>query len=144
MGELNALLYGAVKNDATYQTLTGGTAADPRIYKQRTPVELPVSDTKPAYSVYYESGTIDPGLRVDDVGRNDAVYMLECYATTDVLLSQVTSRLERLFDYQRFETTSYYVGHTRAHCGGMSFDDGRQLYFQTVTVFMKLVRAKSA
>lgn len=141
MRELNALIYNTIKSDGIYQDLTGATAQDPRIYRSRTPVKLPVSDTKKAFAVYYQMGSSKPYVGIYPIQKNDYTFVIEVYGKEDVLVSEICYRLEKLFAHKKFTTLSFLINYTYAIRGSCTFDDARQLYFETVTVQLTKILA---
>ena len=134
MRELNSLLYNAIKTHGYFRDLTGATVNDPRIYKARTPVKNPIDANKPAYAVYYQSGTSRPYPIIYPIQKNDYTFVIEVYGKEDTLVSEICYRLEKLFAHKNFTTPSFLVNYTYATRGSCTFDDARQLYFETITI----------
>ncbi len=141
MREFNQLIYNQIKSNSDFQSYTGATAQDVRIYKTRTPVHVKIDDSQPAYAVYYRSGSIYSSGVVSFVGRNDYVYVVEVYGKTDTDVDSLGYILERIFRDKRFTTTNFIVNHTHASRGSFSFDEARGLYFETVTIYLTHVLA---
>jgi hypothetical protein len=139
MNELNALLYGTVKNDSEWQTLTGATSKDPRFYKQFTPVKVKVNKNKPGYGVYHLAGAAKPGDYIHGAQKFNQIYSVEVYSKTDVLLTQLCDRIADLFDDGRFTTPSYIIGWTYSGKSAEVFQDSRKLYTSVVTVYLNNV-----
>jgi len=141
MKELRVLTFTLLKDDVTYQTLTGGNATDPRVYYQYTPAKVVVSDTTPAYSVYYRSGTVRNLPRVDVAGRDDQVFTVEIYAQTADRCEDIADGLEALFRDSQYTTDSFVVLNCYAAIiGSPVFDDGRRLFTLSVNVhYTKIV-----
>lgn len=139
MREINQLIYNRIKSDDTFKSLTGATTRDPRIYKQRTPVKLPVTDAKKSYVIYRLMGSTKPGDWVHGSQRNNLTYGLEIYSKVATNLDEVCDRIQVLFEDQSLTTTSYLVKFTYAVRGSQSFDDGRQLYFEAMMLHLNNV-----
>lgn len=142
MKELNALVFTQIRDNSTFQSYTGATATDPRIYYARTPVKHTVSDTKDSYAVFYLSGTTDPGNRIWNAGRNDHTYIVEVYSKKVDTLSTILQTLEALFRDQQLETTSFFIGNTIAYQTAETFDETRNMYFGTVMVMFRTIWEK--
>jgi hypothetical protein len=142
MKELNTLVYETIRDNSTFQSYTGATSPDPRIYYARTPVKHTVNSSKYSYAVFYLSGTTDPGNRVWNAGRNDHTYIVEVYSKKPDVLSTLLETLEALFRDANFETTSFIVGHTTSYTTAESFDETRQMYFGTIMIVMTNILEK--
>lgn len=138
MRELNALVYSTIKNDSEITSYTGAISTDPRIYKRNTPSKVRITTAYPAFMVYYLSGTVHHSSwdKINVASKNDCVYVLEIYGKKDTTVESMMARVEKLFDEERFQTTTYIVGYTYAIRGSCSFDDARQLYFGTVSIYL--------
>ncbi|MFW9928144.1 MAG: hypothetical protein ACFFD1_02005 [Candidatus Thorarchaeota archaeon] len=139
--ELNQIIYNQIKDDTDWISYTGATAKDPRIYKGRTPAHVQISDSKPAYGVYYRSGSIYSSNVVITAGRNDYVYIVEIYSKDTDTLDEIGYLIERIFREKRFTSTNYIVNLTYASRGSYSWDDARQLFFETVTISLTHILA---
>lgn len=143
MRELNALIYNTIREDGHWKDLTGATATDPRIYKGRTPVKLTIDDSKQAYGVYYQMGSSKPYIMISPIQKNNYSFVIEVYGVSAEIVSEICYRLEKLFAEKRFTTMSFIVNYTFANRGSFSFDDARQLYFETVTINLNSILALS-
>lgn len=135
--ELNELLFDTIRNDVFYKSLTGATTADPRIYKSKTPVKITISSDKPAYSVYRRMGTIklSGGMKINIGQLNDSSYSLEIFSQKDTLAEEIAERVETIFYEANFFTSNLRVGYTWATSGSLDFDDGRQLWLITMSIY---------
>jgi hypothetical protein len=140
--ELNSLVFTQIRDNGTFQSLTGSTSSDPRIYYARTPVKHAVNSTQDSYAVFYLSGTTDPGNRIWNAGRNDHTYVVEVYSKKADTLSTLLQTLETLFRDQQLETTSYYIGNTTAYQTAETFDETRNLFFGTLMVLFRTIWEK--
>lgn len=139
MNEFNALIFGTIKDDTQWKTLTGATSRDPRIYKQYTPYKVTVSPSKPGYGVYTLTGAAKPGDYIHGAQKSNKIYNVELYSKTDTLLTQLCDRIEALFDDGRFTTPSYRVGWTYVTRSAEVFQDGRKLYTSVVSVYLNKI-----
>ena len=140
MRELNKLIYDTVRSIPVFQSLTGATAQDPRIYKTREPVKHEISDAKPAFAVYYMMGST--GLFSDIIHgaqRNDYTYTIELYGKSDTTLSTLGYAIEKTMNLERFFTETYIVNLAVVSRGQCSWDDARQLYLETVIVHLRKI-----
>lgn len=139
--ELNKLFYQTVINDTVFRNETGGTTQDPRLYRFKTPVKLTVSDSRPAYGIYRLMGTghIRGSAKIDQGQEDDHTYSLELYAKTDSMIHTIALELRDLFNEANFFTANLKVGYTWLTRGTIDFDEGRQLYYETMTVFFTKV-----
>lgn len=140
MRELNALIYSSLKDDSTIQTLVGYSITDPRVYKSKTPIKIQVTESKPAYIVYYKMGSSKVYNKIELAQKNDYTYGLEIFAKRDVTVDEIAQYIENtLFNEKQFSTTSYLVRYSFVTRGTMSFDDSRQLYTETVMVHLNKI-----
>jgi hypothetical protein len=136
MIELTELVYNQIKSNSEFKSYTGASSEDPRIYKSRTPIHVQINESKPAYGVFYKSGTIYSSNVVSFVGRNDHMYVVEVYGKTDRSIDLIGYCIEKIFRDKRFTTTNFIVNHTYASRGPFSFDDARMLYFESVQIYL--------
>lgn len=140
MRELNKLIYDTVRNNATFKSLTGATSQDPRIYKTREPVKHEISDTKPAFAVYYMMGSTSTLTDlIHGAQKNDYSYTIELYGKSDTTLSTLGYTIENLMNLKSFVTETYIVNLTVVSRGQCSWDDARQLYLETVIVHLRKI-----
>jgi hypothetical protein len=139
--ELNKLFYQTVINDAIFKSETGGTAQDPRLYRFKTPVKLTVSDSRPAYGIYRLMGTghVRGSAKIDQGQEDDHTYSLELYAKSDSMVHTIAHEIHELFKEANFFTENLRVGYTWATRGTIDFDEGRQLYYETMAAFFTKV-----
>lgn len=141
MKEIRILLFTSVRDDAQFKTLTGATASDPRIFFEFTPQKVIVNDNKPAYAVYYRTGTIQ-ARSIDIAGRDEQVYAIEIWAKKPDICDDIADRLVEKFRDQQYLTTSYKVLRTYGLVAGSpQLNEGRKLYTLTVNIyFTKIVQ----
>jgi hypothetical protein len=146
MSEFNELLYQTIISDSEISALTGATGKDPRIYKQKTPAGIQVSQTKPAYMIYYRSGTtyLSPAQKINPIEKNPPSYTIELWGIKDTTVEDLASLLEDLFNEKYFTTESYVIEYVEAWIGSPSWDDARQLYTGTAMVHFKKVLLNQA
>ena len=142
ISEIRALVFTVIRTNATYQTLTGATASDPRIFWQFTPQKVEINNSKPAYAVYYRSGTIRSGDRVTVGGRDDQIFTIEIYAKTPALCDDIADCLEELWRDQQYTTDTYSILQTYVTLGGSPYyEEGRKLFTFTTNVHVtKIVK----
>lgn len=136
MREMNQLIFGTIKNESTFSSMSGATSSDPRVYKTRTPVHVKVSDDQPAYVIYRFTGSAEPPNKVHGAQRNDCIYSLEIYAKTSTMLSTICDALETAFEDKSFSALNHRVGHSMAYRGAEDFDDSREAYYEVMTVHL--------
>lgn len=137
MREINQLIYNTIKNNSSYRTYAGASVSDPRVYKQRTPAKIEVSQSKPAYIVYRFAGAMKPPDWIHGTQRNNLVYSLETYSKLDTRLTEIADLIETLFEDKAFQTLSYGVGYTYATRGSEMWDEGRSLYFMNISLYFE-------
>lgn len=119
--EIREHVYGLVKGDADFQTLTGGNGGDnPRIYYQYPPEKLPVDNTFPAF-VVYTTEFFEAIEAVDHVTgqRPPIVFAFILWAQDPAILDQIFERFFDIpFEVVSFNTTSYRVTLFRFAEGG--------------------------
>lgn len=143
MSEIRALVFTVIRTDATFQALTGATASDPRIYWQFTPQKIQISASKPAYAIYYRTGTIRNTDRVLIGGRDDQIFAMEIYAKTPALCDDIGDCMEELWRDKQYSTETYVALYTFVTQGGSPYyDDGRKLYTETINIHVNKIVAK--
>ena len=130
MKEIKQTIYQLIQEDATFQSLTGATGSDPRIYYARTPQKIDITSTKAGYVVYYRTGTVHSEAKVDIAGRDDQIFVFEIYAKTEPLVEDIGYRIWQLFDEKSFTSTTYIILRSYSVRGASSWDDGRQMYLE--------------
>jgi hypothetical protein len=144
MKEIRVLVFETIKDDSTFQNLTGATASDPRIFWQFTPQKVQVTDSRHTYAVYFRSGTISTTDKVDVAGREDQVYTIEIYSKTPDGCDVVADRLVDMFRDRQYTTNTYSVLRTYASVlGSPIYDDGRNLYVVNVNLYCTRIVAYS-
>jgi hypothetical protein len=143
MREIRQLIYATIRTDSTYQSLTGATAQDPRIYLSKPPVYLAITDDKKGFSVYYQMGSTHIGGTeiIHGTSKNNYTYGLEIFGKDNVTVSSIGARVEKLFENKPFQTSSYVVGYTFVTRGSVNFDDTRQLYLETLMIHLNKIIA---
>jgi hypothetical protein len=138
--ELNKLIFDTIKNNPTFQSLTGATPQDPRVYKTREPVKHEISDAKPAFAVYYMMGSTNVlSDLIHGAQKNDYSYTIELYGKSDTTLSTLGYIIENSMNYKSFSTQTYIVNLVVVSRGQVSWDDARQLYLETVIVHLRKI-----
>jgi|TARA_R100000049_G_C1952888_1_gene102334 hypothetical protein len=110
--EIREYIYGLVKGDATFQSLTGGNGGDnPRIYYQFPPESIPVSDTYPAFVVYLTE-FFDAIEAADHVTgkRPPITFTFVIWSQSATVLDQIFERLFDIpFEVINFNTATYGI-----------------------------------
>jgi hypothetical protein len=144
--ELNKKFYQIVIADTTFKNVTGANTTDPRLYKMKTPIKLAISDTKSAYAVYRPMGTtkLSSSAKIDIGQLDDKTYSLEVFGKKDTDVEDICEAVRDLFYESNFFTDNLKVGYTWATEGSCDFDEGRQLYLETMTIyFTKIIKLVS-
>ncbi len=139
MKQIKKWLYVTIEADATFRTLTGRTATDPRIYYGWMPEVATLSDTKPAYSTYFEivTGPV-PEPQVMDVQHGDEIYQIDVWAQSMETMEDVSNRIYAVLHDQRsvdaYSTYKIQRVHMESKSDIMEEDEGGlRIYRKSMT-----------
>jgi len=133
MNTLTKDVYDKIKDDATFKTLTGATASDPRLYYAYPWEPKLLSSTQKAYVTYYTiSGAIPPDA-VHVVQEPDKTFVLDVFSNDVNQGILIQERLVNLLHSQKFDSTNY-LGIV------MKFDGANEILEENITDSQKNVR----
>lgn len=103
---IHELLYQLIKGDGTFQSLTGATGNDARIYYFHPPEDIELSNSKPAYVTYFEeSGAGIEDDRVYLAGEGDLIYRFDVWANNFDNMLAVWKAMRDIFNYLYYQYT---------------------------------------
>jgi len=100
-------VYDTIKNDATFKTLTGATASDPRLYYAYPWEQKLLSSTQKAYVTYYTMMSTIPPDAVHVVQEPDRMFILDVWSNDVNQAVLVEERLVNLLHSKSFNSTDY-------------------------------------
>lgn len=143
MKDIRILLFNIIKNDKLFQNLTGATIDDPRIFWQYPPIKVELTESKPAYAVYYRTGVVRLGYKIDIAQKEDQVYLTEIHSKTPELCDDIADNFMEMFREKSFQTNNYSVLYTYANISGSpQFDHSISLYNLSVQIYMTKIIKK--
>lgn len=92
MKDVKEAVYGVLINDDTLQTLLGGDANDKRVHFWHPDDEIKITESKPAYIVFYEGASPEPHIKLEkiriiiDIFARKADKAEDVFARVDALL----------------------------------------------------------
>lgn len=110
MKDIKTLIYSIITSDATFLTLTGGSASDKRFYFQFYPDQ--VTTTNPWCTYYTITGSIT-GAEIGDIQVPDILLVIDIWGLEPDDIEDVFNRLKALLDRQELDATDHRVVHTR-------------------------------
>ncbi len=110
--EIEEHLRGMVKDDSTFQALTGASGSDSRMYYGWPNDKIVLRRSQPAYVTFFEmAGGGTPPDAVHVVQRPDKWYQFDVWSRTPHQAKYVEGRLEDiLYPGYTFTTATYKVG----------------------------------
>ena len=108
LNDLTIQIYDTIKDDATFQTLTGATATDPRLYYAFPWEQHGISRGKPSYVTYYVGAA--GGVPVDGVDTAqipDQTIIFDIWSKSPDQARLVDERLMNILHSKKFETSDY-------------------------------------
>jgi len=130
MDDIKQAIYQRLETDSTLRTLTGWTAADPRIYCECPPEEIDLSATKPGYMTIALKSL---GTRTGPDGESmpDETYSLDIWSFAPGTNETVLAQILDLLDDWPFETTDHRGMKTELMKAFDSYDSKSGTYRKT-------------
>ena len=131
--EIKTEIYTLITDDAIFQTLTGATADDKRLYVQFPPDEI--DETNP-WVTYF---TVTGGKDADEIGSQqdpDITFIFDIWGLDHDAIEDVFDRLKTLMDQQGFSTASFRVVFTRLE----TVNDLAEIRENLSTIYHKNIR----
>ena len=108
MNAITELIYQTVIDDATFKTVTGADASDPRCYYAYPWEQRAISRSKPSYVTYYVGAS--GGMAGDEVAvaqLPDQTYVFDIWSRSPGQARLVEERIMELLHSKKFETADY-------------------------------------
>lgn len=105
MKDIKTFIYSTITDDATFQTLTGASGTDKRLYQHFPPKQIDQDDPWVTYFTVTSSPPSDTG----DIQDPNIIFIFDIWGQDADAVEDVFDRMQTLLDRKRFDATEHLV-----------------------------------